>query len=165
MIPGALALASAGAAGAYALGLGGPLRPAIEVLVPLGLAILLGGLVVRWPGTIVVAVALIGAAYVCARSGHEVVDGWAVAVGVALLVAAELASWSIEHDERFAEERAVLAWRVGTLLAIVAAAALLDVLVVAAAAVSGGAGVAVVAAGVAAAVTAVALVLRLARAA
>ena len=37
--------------------------------------------------------------------GTSVVDGWAAVVGVLLLLAAELASWSIDHDARIRAER------------------------------------------------------------
>jgi hypothetical protein len=144
--------------------LGGKTLPATEALVPVGLALLLAGLALRRQGTIPFAVVALGAAYVLARSGHEVVDGWAAPVGVGLLLAAELATWSIEHDARIHEERAVLQRRIGALAALVAAATLLGMLVVASAAVSARSGLLLVAVGVAAAVSAVALVLRLVRA-
>jgi hypothetical protein len=156
-----LSLACAGAVGAYALALGGKALPATEALVPIGVALLLAGLVLRRHGTVPFAVVSLGAAYVLARTGHQVVDGWAGPVGVGLLLAAELATWSIEYDPRIHEERAVLRRRIGALAALTVAAALLGMLVVASAAVSARSGLLLVAIGVAAAVSAVALVLRL----
>ena len=163
MIPGALALATAGAVGAYTFGLGGRLLPATEVLVPVALALLAGGLVLRWPGTIPSAIVLLGASYLFARVDHSTVDGWAAGVGTALLGSAELAMWSIDHDRRVREQRSALAWRAAILAGLLVLAALLDVLVVGAAAVSAPAGLLLVAIGVAASVAAVALVLRLLR--
>ncbi len=56
------------------------------------------GLVLRWPATIPWAVVLPGR--LCRRPAHgtSLVDPWAAVVGVLLLVSAELASWSIDHD-------------------------------------------------------------------
>ena len=121
------------------------------------------GLVLRWPGTVPWAVVAIGGGYVIARSGHATVDGWSVLVGVALLASAELATWSIEHDARIGEERAVTQRRVVTLASLLVGALLLDMFVVASAGVSGPAGVLFATLGVAAAVAAVAVVLRLVR--
>ena len=92
------------------------------------------------------------------------VDGWAALVGVALLLAAELAFWSIEHDRRIRTERALVVRRVWTLVMLAAAALFVDFVLLAAAAVTASAGVLLAAVGVAAAVAAVAVVLRLARA-
>jgi len=134
-------------------------------LVAAGFGMLVLGLVLRWPNTVPWAVVGVGAGYVVARSGHVTVDGWAAFVGTALLAAAELAGWSIEHDSRIPEERAVQSRRIATLLALVAAALLVDVLVVASAAVAGRSGLLLAALGVAAAVAAVGVVLRLVRSA
>ena len=121
------------------------------------------GLVRRAPGAVPWAVALVGAGYVLALGGRDTVDGWAAVVGGTLLLMAELALWSIEHDGRIHEETAVLRRRVATLAGLVGGALLLAMLVVSAAAFSGASGVLVAAAGVAAAVLAVAIVLRLVR--
>jgi hypothetical protein len=123
------------------------------------------GLVLRLPGTVPWAVVAVGAGYVVARSGHETVDGWAAVVGIALLVTAELAFWSIEYDRRVDEERAVRYLRVAALVALAGAALLLNVLVLAAAAVSGASGLVLAVLGVVAAVSAVAILLRLVRSA
>ena len=105
-----------------------------------------------------------GAGYLITRAGHAVVDGWAALVGVALLLAAELAAWSIEHDRRIRAEPALVVRRLGTLAVLGASALLVNFVLLAAAAVTAAAGVLLAAVGVAAAVTAVAVVLRLARA-
>jgi len=128
-----------------------------------GIAVLVLGLVLRWPGTVPWAVVAIGGGYVIARSGHATVDGWSVLVGVALLASTELATWSIEHDARIGEERAVTQRRVVTLASLLVGALLLDMFVVASAGVSGPAGVLFATLGVAAAVAAVAVILRLVR--
>ena len=129
-----------------------------------GLALLVLGLVLRWPTTIPWSVLLVGGGYLLAREGNSVVDGWAAAIGVLLLLAAELASWSIEHDARIEAERSLVIRRIATLGALVAAALLVNFMLLATAGVSASSGVVLAAVGVAAAVTAVAVVLRLLRA-
>ena len=163
MIPALLALACAGGVAGYSVALGGPYSAATEGLAAVGLAVLALGLVVRLPSGIGWSVAALAAAYVIARSGAATVDGWAVVVGVGLLATAETGFWSLEHDARIHEERAVLVRRAATLAALVVGALLLDALVVAAAAVSGGRGLLLSGIGVAAAVTAVAVIQRLVR--
>lgn len=131
-----------------------------------GLAVVLlaVGLVLRWPSMIPWAILVAAGGYLSAREGKAVVDGWAAAIGVLLLVAAELASWSIEHDARIETERALVVRRVVTLAALVLVALFVNVMLLAAAAVSTSAGVLLAAVGVAASVAAVAVVLRLLRA-
>jgi hypothetical protein len=102
--------------------------------------------------------------YIVTREGRSIVDGWAAVIGVLLLVAAELASWSIEHDARIRSEPSLLVRRVVTLTVLAAAALLVNFVLLAAAAISSSAGVLLAAVGVAAAVTAVAVVGRLVRA-
>jgi hypothetical protein len=128
-----------------------------------GLVVLAGGLVLRWPATIPWAITLTGAGYVATRHGSSLVDAWASVVGVLLLLAAELASWSVVHDARIRAEPRLVARRAATLAALAAAALLLDFVLLGAAAVSSSAGLLIAAAGAAAAVSAVAVVLRLAR--
>jgi hypothetical protein len=130
----------------------------------LALALLALGIVLRWPSTIPWTIVLAGAGYLAAREGKELVDGWAAAVGVLLLLAAELASWSIEHDARIRTEPALALRRTVTLAALCLAALLVNVMLIGTAGVAASAGVLVAAVGVAAAVTAVAVVLRLVRA-
>ena len=127
----------------------------------LGLAI---GIVMRWPSLIPWALLATGAGYLSGREGRAVVDGWAAVVGVLLLLAAELASWSIEHDARIRTERRLLMRRIVTLAALTAAALLVNFLLLATAALSAPAGILLAAAGVGAAVLAVGIVLRLLRA-
>jgi hypothetical protein len=127
------------------------------------LGLLTLGLVLRWPATIPWAVVIAAGGYVVTREGRSIVDGWAAVIGVLLLVAAELASWSIEHDARIRSEPSLLFRRVATLTVLAAAALLVNFVLLAAAAISSSAGVLIAAVGVAAAVTAVAVVLRLVR--
>ena len=122
------------------------------------------GLVLRWSTTIPWSILLAGGGYLLARDGNSVVDGWAAAIGVLLLLAAELASWSIEHDARIKAEAALVRRRIATLSALVAAALLINFMLLAAAGVSASSGVLLAAVGVAAAVASVAVVLRLLRA-
>ncbi|MFL5981290.1 MAG: hypothetical protein ACJ74R_06245 [Gaiellaceae bacterium] len=161
LITGTGALVALAGAGTYATAAGGrfagiALAGAIVSLVLLSL-----GLVLRWPNTIPWALVFAAAGYIATRGGEPLVDGWATVVGVLLLLTAELASWSIEHDGRIRTEPALLFRRVATVTGLCAAALLVNFILLAAAAVSSSAGIAIAAAGVAAAVTAVATVLRL----
>jgi hypothetical protein len=121
------------------------------------------GLVLRWPATIPWAVVISAGGYLATREGRSVVDGWASFVGVLLLLAAELASWSIEHDARIRTERPLLARRIITLAALTVGALLVNFLLLGAAALSAPAGIVLAAAGVGSAVLAVGVVLRLLR--
>jgi hypothetical protein len=158
------ALAALGGVVAYAVASGGRLASVAVALGAGGLAALAVAIVMRWPGAIPWAILAVGAAYLAGREGKAVVDGWATVVGAALLVAAELAAWSIEHDARIRTQRSLALRRVGTLVALVAGALLVNFLLLATAAVAASSGVLLAAAGVAAAVSAVAVVLRLLRA-
>ena len=129
-----------------------------------GLVLLTLGLVLRWPTTIPWSVLLVGGGYLLAREGNSIVDGWAAGIGVLLLLAAELASWSIEHDARIEAETSLVVRRIATLAGLVAAALLVNFMLLAAAGVSASSGILLAAVGVAAAVAAVAVVLRLLRA-
>ncbi len=142
---------------------GGRWAPLAAAAGGLGALLLLGGLLLRWPIPIALAVLLAGGGYLAGREGRAVVDGWATLVGVGLLVAAELAHWSIGHDARISSERALVLRRAATLAALALAALALDFVLLATAAFSAGPGVLLAAAGVAAAVAAVAVVLRLLR--
>jgi hypothetical protein len=128
-----------------------------------GTVALLAGIVLRFPFAIPWSVLLVGSGYVLARVHHSVADGWAAIVGAALLLAAELAAWSIASDRRIREERAVLFRQSVTVAALVAGAALVSFLLVGAAAVSATAGLMLTGLGVAASVGAVAVILRLVR--
>lgn len=129
-----------------------------------GLALLAAGLVLRWSSTIPWSVLLAGGGYLLAREGNPVVDGWAAAIGVLLLLSAELASWSIDHDARIEAERSLTLRRAATLGTLIVSALLVNFMLLATAGVSASSGVLIAAAGVAAAVAAVAVVLRLVRA-
>jgi hypothetical protein len=135
-----------------------------ETVAGAGVVALAAGIVARLPLAIPWSIGLAGAGYVIGREHHAVVDGWASVVGAALLLAAELAAWAIEHDRRIREEHTVIMRRVVTLAALVASSALLGFVLVGATAVSTSAGIALTAIGVSAAVAAVAVVLRLLRA-
>jgi hypothetical protein len=158
------AVAALGASIAYVAAGSGRLATLGAAVGAVGLALLVLGLVLRWPTTIPWSVLLVGGGYLLAREGNSVVDGWAAAIGVLLLLAAELASWSIEHDARIEAERSLVIRRIATLGALVAAALLVNFMLLATAGVSASSGVVLAAVGVAAAVTAVAVVLRLLRA-
>ena len=148
---------------AYAFSGGDTVASAGGGIAAVGTAALVAGLVFRFPIAVPWSVLLVGAGYVLARIHHTVVDGWAAVVGGALLLAAELAFWSIASDRRIHEERALVLRQSLTVAALVGAAALVSFILVGAAAVSAAGGLALTAIGVAAAVGAVAVVLRLVR--
>jgi hypothetical protein len=148
---------------AYAFSGGDTVASAGGALAGIGTAVLATGLLLRFQLAIAWAVLLAGAGYVVARAHHSVVDGWAAVVGGALLLAAELAAWSIASDRRIHEERAVVLRQSLTVSALVAAATLVSFVLVGAAAVSATSGLLLTGIGVAAAVGAVAVLLRLVR--
>jgi hypothetical protein len=129
-----------------------------------GLVMLSAGIVLRWPSLIPWAVLATGGGYLIGREGRDVVDGWAAVVGVLLLLSAELASWSIEHDARIRTERRLLVRRIATLSGLTAAALLVNFLLLGTASLSASSGILLAAAGVVASVLAVGVVLRLLRA-
>jgi hypothetical protein len=104
-----------------------------------------------------------GGGYLLAREGSGAVDGWAALIGVLLLLAAELASWSIEHDRRIEAEPSLVLRRSATMAGLVAAALLVNFMLLGTAGLSAPAGILLATAGVAAAVAAVAIVVRLLR--
>jgi hypothetical protein len=150
-------------AGTYATAAGGSLAGLALAGTVIALVLLSLGLVLRWPNTIPWALVFVAAGYVATLGGESIVDGWSALVGVLLLLTAELASWSIEHDARIRTEPALVIRRLVTITALSTAALLTNFILLAAAAVASSAGVLIAAAGVAAAVTAVATVLRLVR--
>ena len=129
-----------------------------------GVTVLAAAIGWRWPSLIPWAVLATGGGYLTGRAGHSIVDGWAAVVGVVLLLAAELAAWSIEHDARIRTERTLVVRRVATLGALGLAALFVNFLLLGMAALSAGSGVLLAAAGVCASVLAVGVVLRLLRA-
>lgn len=164
MITGIGAVATLGCVAAYAATSGGTLAVVGASLAGAGALFLAVGVVLRVPLVVPWAVALAGAGYLAGREHHSVVDGWAAAVGAALLLAAELASWSIEHERRIKEERSLVLRQALILAGLVVGAALVGFVLVGAAAVSVTTGLAVTAVGVAAAIASVSVVLRLLRA-
>jgi len=84
-------------------------------------------------------------------------------VGTLLLLAAELATWSVEHDARIRSEPELVVRRAVTLAGLVVGALVVDVLLLGTAALAAPAGVLLAAVGVAAAVGALVVVLRLLR--
>jgi hypothetical protein len=163
LITGGAAVAALAGAGAYSTAAGGRFAALALGAAAIALALLTLGLVLRWPATIPWAIVIAAGGYVVTREGKSVVDGWAAALGVLLLVTAELASWSIDHDARIRSEPSLVVRRVVTLAVLAAGALLVNFVLLAAAAVSASAGVLIAAVGVAAAVSAVAVVLRLVR--
>jgi len=151
------------AVSAYAFSGSDTVASAGGALAGVGTLALAVGILLRFPIVVPWAVMFAGAGYVLARAHHSVVDGWAAAVGASLLLAAELAAWSIASDRRIREERALVVRQALTVAALVAAAGLVSFVLVGAASVSATAGLLLTAIGVAAAVGAVAVILRLVR--
>ncbi|MFL5955409.1 MAG: hypothetical protein ACJ76I_15015 [Gaiellaceae bacterium] len=164
MIAGATSLAALATVVAYVSATGGRLATLGWALGLLALAVLLAGLALRWPRTIVWSVAFAGSGYVIGRVGTARVDGWAAVIGTLLLASAEFASWSIGDDVRIHAERALVKRRLATLGVLIAAALLVSFVLLGTSGVAAQAGVLLAAAGVAAALAAIAVVLRLARA-
>ena len=164
MITGLMSLGALGTIVVYVAARGGRLAELGWALGVVALIVLTVGLVLRWPVTIPWSILFAGSGYLVVRAGASRVDGWAALIGVLLLAAAELGSWSIEHDARIHVERAVVKRRVATLGALLGAALLVDFMLLGTSGLRGSAGVLLSAIGVAAAVGAVAVVLRLARA-
>jgi hypothetical protein len=161
LITGALALAAIGAVFAYSASTAGKLELVTLTAGSFGVTLLAVGIVMRWPAAIPWAVLATGGGYLAGREGRSLVDGWAAVVGTLLLVAAELASWSIEHDKRIRAERSLVVRRCATLAGLAGVALVVNFLLLGTAAVAASAGVVLAAIGVAAAVGAVAVVLRL----
>ena len=109
------------------------------------------------------AVVLAAGAYLAGRHSTHAVDGWAAVIGVLLLLAAELATWSIEHDARIRAERSLTVRRIATLTILGGVALLMNFLLLGTAAIAASASVVLAAVGMAAAVGALVVVLRLAR--
>jgi hypothetical protein len=149
------ALAGADAFGVLARGRYAPAEIACAGLSIVLLAISLG-LRHIWPA--LWAVAFAGASYAVGRAGHTSIDTRAALVGVLLLLAAELATWSIDAQPRFRIEWRVHARRGAIVTVVAACAAGIDAFVFAAASVSVTSSAALAAVGVAAAAGAVALV-------
>jgi hypothetical protein len=160
---GALAVATLGGVASYTATGGGTLASVGGTVAVAGALGLAAAVLARFAPLIPWAVGLAGVGYVIGRQHHSVVDGWAAAVGAALLLAAELGAWSIAHDSRIREERQVVVRQTVALALLVGTAALVSFILVGAAAVSASAGLALTAVGVAAAVAAVSVVLRLLR--
>ena len=158
-----LALGALGSTITYSIETGGRLEPAALGVGALSLAVLAAGIVFRWPTTVPWAIALAAGAYVVGREGRHIVDGWAAAIGVLLLLAAELATWSIEHDARIHTERALSVRRIATLALLLGVALVMNFLLLGTAAITASASVVLAAAGLAAAVGAIVVVLRLTR--
>ncbi|HEY5294897.1 MAG TPA: hypothetical protein VIJ70_05425 [Gaiellaceae bacterium] len=163
MITGLAALAALAAADTYAVTAAGRFASVSLGLATASIVLLVLGLLLRLPSTIPWALLAAAAGYLVGIQGRDTVDGWAAVIGVALLLAAELASWSIDHDKRIRSERALVVRRAATLAVLAAVALFVNFMLLAAAAVTAAAGTVVAAVGVAAAVTAVAIVLRLVR--
>jgi hypothetical protein len=156
-------LAAFAGAAADAATTGGHLADLAVALEGAALLFVAAAVVLRWQVLIPWAVLASGGGYLVGREGHAVVDGRSAGVGVLLLLGAELATWSIEHDGRIRAERAVIVRRALTLACLAAAALVVDLALLGTASLPGGGGVLVAAAGVAAAVAAIGFVVRLIR--
>jgi hypothetical protein len=118
-------------------------------------------LLFRWQTLIPWAVGAAGGGYLIGREGRAVVDARAAAIGVLLLLGAELASWSIEHDKRVRAERAVTLWQSANLAGLAIVALAVNAALLEAASLPGGSGLLVTLLGVGAAVAAIGVIARL----
>jgi len=122
-------------------------------------------LLFRWQTLIPWAVLAAGGGYLIGREGSAVVDGRAAVIGVFLLLGAELAVWSIEHDKRVRAERTVVIRQAANLAGLALVALVVNAALLGAASIPGGSGILVTLLGAGAAVTAVAVIVRLVKAA
>lgn len=152
----ALAVAGYGASRAGSLTAG---AAAAGGLLALALAV---GVALRRAGVVPWTVFGLAALYAATLRGSAV-DGWSVAVGAGLLLAAELAYASIEHESRLRADRVIALRAVAAVCGLVAGGALVGLVVLTVAGLSVGAGLPLAAAGTAAAVGLLVLVARLAR--
>jgi hypothetical protein len=164
LITGAGSVATVAAVAAYAATAGGTLAIVGASLAAAGALVLAVGVILRLSLFVPWAVLLAGAGYLAGREHHTVVDGFAALVGAGLLLAAELASWSIEHEARIHEERPLVVRQSLLLAVLVAGSALVGFVLVGASAVATSTGLVLSAVGVGAAVASVSIVLRLLRA-
>jgi hypothetical protein len=124
-------------------------------------AVLALAIVLRRPAPVPWTLFGLGALY--APTLHGGLDGWSIAVAAGLVLAAELAYWSIEDDRLLRVERAVTLRRAAGIAALVAAMPAGGFLVAAAAGVEVEAGLPLAAAGADAAAGLLVLDARLAR--
>jgi hypothetical protein len=160
---GAGALAALGGAGAVAIAGGGSLAGLAVAGTGGALLSLLLALVFRWSPLVPWSLLLAGGGFMATRGHGASVDAWAAVAGALLLVAAELATWSLQDDARVHAERGVVVRRAATVAALSAASLAVGLMLLATASVSSSTSLVVAAAGIAAAVTAVTVVLRLVR--
>jgi hypothetical protein len=160
---GTAALVALAGAAAFAVTTEGRLARLADALAALALLLLGLGLLRRRPSLVPWAILSCAGSYLAVRSGNATVDGWAAAVGTLLLLAAELASWSIDQDARIVVERELVVRRTLILAALALAALVVDFLLLATSAVSSSPGVLLAIVGTVSAVAAVGFVLRLLR--
>jgi hypothetical protein len=144
---------------------GGRLAGVATALAGAALVLAAAALLLRWPVLIGWAVLVAGGGYLIGREGRAVVDGRAAVVGVLLLLGAELAVWSIEHDKRVRADRAVVVRQAANLAGLALVALAVNAALLGAASLPGGNGIAVTLLGIGAAVGAIAIVVRLIKAA
>jgi hypothetical protein len=160
-------ITAAGALCALAAGVAVPaaaksdLSPLVRFAGALAIVLLLIAIVLRSARIVAWAVGFGAVAYVLERIGHQAVDHRAVFVGVLLLLAAELATWSTDLDARISSDRRLVVRRALTLAALCAAALLTNVVLLATTALAATPGTLLAGVGTTAAVAAVAVVLRL----
>jgi hypothetical protein len=118
-------------------------------------------LALRRPGAVPWTVLALGVLYASTLRGA--LDGWSIAVAVGLLLAAELAYWSIEDERRLRVERTVTLRRAAGIAGLAGATLAAGFLVLAAAGLRVRTGLPLTAAGAVAAAGLLLLVARLAR--
>jgi hypothetical protein len=122
-------------------------------------------LILRWHVLIPWAVLAAGGGYLIGREGRAVVDGRAAVIGVLLLLGAELATWSIEHDKRVRAERAVVIRQAANLAGLAIVALAVNAALLGASSLPGSSDMLVTLLGVGAAVGAIAVIVRVLKAA
>ena len=118
-------------------------EPLLVAVGLLALALLLGGLVLRWSAALAVGVALLGTQQAVRLAlGPDSLDSWTPLLAGGLLLVAELAWWSLEPRVTAWSQPGLAARRLGAVLLACAGASVLSavVLVAAGAPLSGGFG-------------------------
>ncbi len=138
-------------------------RSTVELLAALGVVLIVPALVLRRPGFVGPALALLGTAYAVSAAGRESSDQLVVVFAPLLLVGAELAYWSVESPASVRPEPVVVLRRLAAVLVLALLAAAVAAFLLASSELAVDGGVELLALGVAAATGVLALVAQLAR--
>ena len=141
-----------------------PIAPLLATIGGIGTLLLVSALVWRWEEVLPWALVVLAIAYAVAIAAHGAeIDEAAPLIGAGLLLASELATWSLDERWSIAAERAVVLSRATAIALLGLAGGTVSAVVIAVAAAPVGGGLGWTVLGAAAAVLIVALTVRLAR--